>query len=588
MDARPKKPVLPVTLLALAVAAACATGCGHSSATGRSPGRTSNAGAGGETDRDGAIGGDGNGGEPCTGAEVVVPKRLVRLSFSQIANALALLTSEVEAKQVSTTYELVDVQHRTFPPLASSLEGSVYIDRVLAVADGMARDVGQYAADNIASLTTCGDSPSEGCVNDFIANFAERAYRRPLTSDEKASLAQVTASVSAQGDPPSEALRFGVYAVLESPQFLYRTELGEDATAAGPLTPNELADALAFFLTDAPPDAPLREAARDGELATRAQLAAQAKRLLGTPLAKHNLEGALFSYFGLAGTESVVLDRPDFSVAVRSAMLHESELFLANTLWSGPLTGLLTSRRWSINAALAPLYGTGVFPPAGATPDAQGFAVIELPSNRAGLLTQAGFLTARSRPDGPSVISRGLVINAAIVCAQNPPFPTVLADAVVQANASLADRSERERARFRAETAPCSSCHTNFDPYGLALDNFDSMGAFRSVDAEQRPIDPAVTLPALVGGKAVTSAVEMAQALADSGRFEACLAERFLSWALAEAPSTDAASSIRADGCAARRIAEQFRQTDQTFEDLMIQIAVSSTLGQRLAGEEAP
>src|SRR5690606_40462479 len=103
--------------------------------------------------------------------------------------------------------------------------------------------------------------------------------------------------------------------------------------------------------------------------------------------------------------------------------------FLNHTLWSGVLNDLLTSRTTFVNQNLATLYNVA-YPPAGSTPDADGFAMAELDANRAGLLSNAGFLTARSRPDVPSVVGRGLLVNATLLCAEVPVFPEDLAEQV--------------------------------------------------------------------------------------------------------------------------------------------------------------
>src|SRR5262249_32960374 len=155
---------------------------------------------------------------------------------------------------------------------------------------------------------------------------------------------------------------------------------------------------------------------------------------------------------------------------VRSSMYHESDLFLQDVLGGGKLADLLTSRKSRINQALAPIYGVA-WPPAGATPDADGFAAVDLPETRAGMLTQGGFLVAPARPMAGSVVGRGLLVNAAVLCNVNPAFPTQLAADIAKASSLLANASEKEKAAYRADKSrPCSGCHPNFDPYGLALE----------------------------------------------------------------------------------------------------------------------
>src|SRR6185369_15332215 len=136
------------------------------------------------------------------------------------------------------------------------------------------------------------------------------------------------------------------------------------------------------------------------------------------------------------------------------------------------------------------------FPPGAAT-TADNFVPVELPDTRAGLLTQAGFLSARARPDRDSVVGRGLLITATMLCANNPAGPPdALAGQIAAAMAMLADKTEREKSLYRQTTSPCNGCHANFDAYGLVLENFDLIGRYRTVDEQGRPIDASATLPA--------------------------------------------------------------------------------------------
>jgi hypothetical protein len=266
---------------------------------------------------------------------------------------------------------------------------------------------------------------------------------------------------------------------------------------------------------------------------------------------------------------------PDFNPGLANAMFREAELFLNNTLWTGVVDDVLTSKRSFINADLAALYGV-TLPPT-ATPDADGFASIDLPATRTGLLTQAGFLTARSRPNTPSVVGRGLLVNATLLCVQNPAFPEQLADEIEEVSASLEGQSEREKADYRAQEPQCGTCHRAFDAYGLALENFDIIGKYRTSDPQGRPIDASVTLPDAAGGGSVTDAVGMAQELAVSGGFARCLAKNLLGYALAE-------GAVGLDSCSTQAVVDGFNQTDKSFSSLVREVAISQTLMQRTAG----
>lgn len=536
---------------------------------------------------DGVGGGSGSGnsgGGPttaplCTG-EVVVPKRLVRLTFNQVQASVSSLLGSAAGSMIATTYEIGDLKQRTFPPLLSAREGANITEVQWNKGDGVAQASGKYVLDNFATVTGCGATPTEACGHDYLLKLAERAFRRPLVDQERTRLAQLETETKAAGATVQEAVQYGVYAILEAPQFLYRTELGTDANQDGALAPYELASQLAFFLTDAPPDQQLLDAAARGGLATSADIEAQATRLLGTAGAQANFEAAMFAYFSLPNLDTIVIDQarvPEWGDGLRNSMYHESELFLRDVLWNAPLGDLLVSRRTTINAALASLYGVA-FPPAGSTPGADGFATATLPDVRAGLLTQAGFLTSRARPDQQSVVGRGLLVNASLLCAQNPAFPESLQATIAMVSATLENATEKQKADYRASNAPCMTCHPNFDPYGLVLESFDLIGKYRTMDAQGRPIDTNVKLPAAAGGAMISSARQLAEELAGDGAFARCMAKNLIGFALAD-------RAVGVSDCPTDAVVRRYQAgSDKGFGALLTEIAVSNTLSQRTRG----
>lgn len=515
----------------------------------------------------------------CKGTTTLAaPKRMVRLTFNQLASSVRSLFGDALADDVMQTFEIGDLADRDFPPLASPREGSLFIDAVWQSSDAIAQKVGQYVFDNFASVTGCTEPPTAECGKAYVASLAERAFRRPLDERERTRLLQVVDEALAAGGSVQEATQYGSYAVMQSPHYLYRTEFGTDVTREETLSPYELASQLAFFLTDSPPDQDLLDAAASGALTTPEDLRTQADRLLATPAARENLQAAVFAYFEVPALFSVVIDpavAPSFTEGLRNSMYRETELFINHHLWNGSLNDLVLSRTTFVNQNLATLYGVA-YSPGGGTPDADGFVRTELDENRSGLLSNAGFLTARSRPDVPSVVGRGILVNATILCNEVPVFPEELADVIDEATAALEGASEREKADFRMTTPPCFTCHTSIDPYGLALDNFDVIGAFRSTDPEGRPISAAVTLP---DGATTNTLPELASVVAVSGQFATCMAKHLIDYSLAEV-STD----LPADSCAVKAVMDRFNTTPQTFSDLIREIAASSTLAARLPG----
>jgi len=540
----------------------------------------------------GSGGAGGGGAGACVGTPVVAPKRVVRLSEHQLFGAYSSLFGIDAAAEITRNEDRPSLLEREFPPISGDIGVS---EGLLAESDRLAQAAMEYVSRNAGTLTPCGAMPSDkACVQEFLLSFAERAFRHPLTGAEQTAIAgQLWTEMGAAGATLAEALGYGVYGVLSSPSFLYRTELGADVAADGPLTPHELASAISFFLTDGPPDAELLAAAATNGLRTPDQIRAQATRLLETPEARANLESALVKYFALTRAPTVILNpeaTPGLTATggLQASIFHEGELFMKNLLWSGPLDALLTSRRtWTSGAIATQIYGVA----APADVDADGFGPVDLPDHRAGLLTLSTFLLAGARSTGGSPVARGLAVNASVVCNVNPPFPQGDPE-IAAAIAGLADKSEREKAEVRATTPRCAACHLNFDAFGMVLEPYDAVGRFRTTDLQGRPIDASwttTTLPPSVGGAMVTSAAETAAALAASGALDRCLAMNFINYALTEvsrggANNTDLASAPQTGSCAVQGVIDSFAGTDRSFPSLMREIAASETLAVRSAG----
>src|SRR6185369_17708526 len=196
-------------------------------------------------------------------------------------------------------------------------------------------------------------------------------------------------------------------------------------------------------------------------------------------------------------------------------------------------------------------------------------------ADRSGLLTLSSFLTAGSRPTGESPVARGLAVNASIMCHVNPAFPTVVDPAtgqmvtdptVAAAIEALADKSELEKAQYRAMTAKCVGCHAQFDAFGMVLEQFDAVGRTRTADLEGRTIDATwttTTLPESAGAAMVTNAVETAQAVVASRALDRCMAMNFANFGLTEitkggANNTDLGAGEQTASCAVQGIIDSF------------------------------
>jgi hypothetical protein len=561
----------------------------------------------------GSSGGSGQTYPPgtCDSTVTTTQKRLVRLTDNQLVNTYTALFRGAAA-DMFTGEEIAPANLRAFPPLATI--GTTIGQSAFDLRDRAAKRAMAYVGTNLGTLTTCGATPSDAaCGLAAVLKFAEAAYRRPLVAEETASYQTLWSQLTTtNGGSIAEAIQFGYASVLLSPGFLYRTEVGSDWNSAGPLTAYELASELSYFLTDGPPDQELLTAAATNQLTDAATgkeaLRTHARRLLASDAGKRNIEAAMISYFQLTAVPGVIIDEgtvPGIQVTsgLKNSMLREAEEFLKNILWQGSLGDLVTSRRTWINSQIAPVYGLTL-----QNADVNTFTEVMLPEDRAGLLTLSPFLTSKSRPEGTSVVGRGLAVNAALVCAENPPFPegnTIVEDAI----ASQSGWTEKQKADFRADPmkgAVCAGCHSQFDAMGLVLENYDAVGRFRTADPKGNAIDQVWTTsklprsfdfdqdgdgapePAMVAGP-----THLAQALLrdeptwGTNALTRCMALNFINFALADESqgSARASNGVPADSCAVRAVTDAFaRSSDKSFTSLLAEIAASETLGNRTPG----
>jgi hypothetical protein len=514
---------------------------------GGGPGAGGNAGPGA-----GGSGGPGAGGAPaaCAGASdarlVVASQRVLRLTVNETLNTVRSLFGDAEAQAlvgiIGGGDDSRDV-NRAFPPLQNnSIDGGSFPQ-----VDAIAEHVAGYVLANFAGVTSCSIA-TDACATSYLGKLAGNAYRRQLTPDEKTQFEALYSKLRApqivNGYEVTftiqEATSYAVNALLLSPQMLWRWELGDPTKAstspAGvPLTDQELATHLAFFLTDQPPDVELLLAANAGTL--RANLAAHVDTLLASRAAREWLRKIMETYFQLNKLPTVTIDTakfPLFSPALVADMSFEARMFLDNALWNGNLTDLLTSRTAFLNTGSLARDIYMVLEPPLAT--ATNFVQTTLPADeRSGMLTNAALLTSRGTTDGRGLVGpRGLFVAAALLCMSSAPADDV-------------------------------------DGYGRALGNYDTLGRYRTVDELGVPIDAHVTLPAALGGDAIANGVELAQKLAAKPAFTNCMANALLRYAMVDpTAAVEVPLPPQQVGCATADVVQRYQAGNgKTFTDLV-------------------
>ena len=348
-------------------------------------------------------------------------------------------------------------------------------------------------------------APSPEALRESLLQFAREAFRgnEPTAKyiDQLVDIYNVRREFGAKH---SDALKETLAIVLSSPMFLYLAEPNLEETIR-PLTDQELATRLAYFLWSAPPDATLRELAVSGELNKPEVLAAQTTRLLDDPRADAFVNAFTYQWLGLDRLDFFQVNlenHPRFDNATRLSARDEVYETVAHILDNnGSLNDLLKSDYVVINAILATYYGID-------NVHGDEFRKVMLPPNspRGGLLGMAAIHLMGSNGDTTSPVERGVWVLRKLLNDPPPPAPANVPQLARLAGKAL---TTRERVLAHQEEPQCASCHRKIDPIGFGMENFDAVGAWRTedsyqgVDADGKPdpktkkawtIDPAATL----------------------------------------------------------------------------------------------
>jgi len=372
---------------------------------------------------------------------------------------------------------------------------------------------------------TAGDE--RACAQTILARLARQAFRRPVTDEDLVPLLAFYDRGS-KADGFEGGVREALAAILVSPHFLYRVEGPVDA-GTRELTQLELATRLSLLLWSSLPDDQLLKLAEQGQLAKPDVLRAQVHRMVADPRAISLTRDFAFQWLNIAKMDSIVPSAALFQHASgvydpRPALKKELELFMDSILRTNrPVTDLLTADHTYINEQVALIYGmTDV--------RGNGFHKVTLSDpNRAGLLGKGAVLMVTANPNRTAPVLRGAWILERILGtppAAPPASVPDLADAVKGKAATVREQTEIHRAN-----KSCASCHAVMDPLGFALENFDTVGAFRKIDPQSRlPIDSAATLP---DGQKLAGPADLHQALAARGdQFSQILTEKLMTYAL--------------------------------------------------------
>jgi hypothetical protein len=443
-----------------------------------------------------------------------------------------------------------------------------------------------------ALMFVCDPTTKEetSCARQITENLAHRAFRRPVTTNEVARLMRFYQAGRQSGGSFDEGVEQMVAAVLASPKFLYREILGAPITERGNTAPKtefaltdlELASRLSFFLWNTGPDEELLRLAEAGGLTKpsaapeKNPLEKQVRRMLADPKASSLVTGFAMKWLNLDGLDSVKPDPvlfPGFTDQLRRDFAREMEAFLSSILLEDrSLADLLTADYTFLNERLARHYGIAEV----AGPQFRRVTLAE--KERFGLLGKAAVLIRTSYGDRTSPVLRGAwVLDKLIGTPPTPPPPDTATD--LSQKAGEPPKTVRARLEQHRNKASCNQCHGVIDPTGLALENFDAIGVWRTTDVQANArIDTSTVLP---NGVAINGVVELRKQLASRpDTFVKAVTEKLMMYSLNRELEYFDMPQVR-------KIVRDAAKNDYTLSSIVLGI-VNSDAFRKQAPESAP
>ncbi|MDA1091962.1 MAG: DUF1592 domain-containing protein [Acidobacteria bacterium] len=480
-----------------------------------------------------------------------------------------------------------DVAVSFIPKSGALLEGPVRAHQSRSRQPSIASVIisGPYGADGAGDTPSrrqifrCrpGDGASQAetatCARTILSSLARRAYRRPVTEDDLGRLLEFYEKGLVEGGF-ERGIQRAIERVLVSPEFLFRIERNPDGVVAGaphPVSDLELASRLSFFLWSSIPDDTLLDVAARGELRDPSVLDREVRRLMADPRSSALVTNFAEQWLFLRDVDTKEPDAgffPGFDENLRQAFRTETALFVDSVLRDDrSVLDLLTANHTFVNERLAKHYGI---------PHVYGshFRRVELEdSRRRGLLGQGSILTLTSYGTRTSPVLRGKWILENLLSSPPPPPPPDI-PALSETTEDGKPRSMREAMEVHRANPACASCHSQMDPLGFALENFDAIGRWRDRGESNLPIDASGLLPngTLFDGPSGLRA----ELVKSPEQFVTTMTEKLLTYALGRGVEHFDAPTIRA-------IVRDAAQDDYRFASVVSGIVNSTPFQMRKA-----
>jgi mono/diheme cytochrome c family protein len=448
-------------------------------------------------------------------------------------------------------------------------------------------------------------SEEKACATKIISRIARLAYRRPVTNQDVQTLLGFFDEGRRDGESFDAGIQFALERMLVDPDFLLRVHrdpqkpavpspqplalshrvvpspqpLVSSPRAAHHLSDLELASRLSFFLWSSIPDERLLDVAERGQLTRPAILEQQVRRMLADSRAIRALvDDFAAQWLNLRRVDEVVVhpdSYPSFDDSLLEAFKRETELFVASTLREDrSVLDLLRANYTFVNERLARHYRLpGIY--------GSRFRRVTLPNadQRGGLLAHGALLATTSYPDRTSPVLRGKWLLNNIFGLPVPPPPPGVDTNLAETKPGAVPASIRERLAQHRKDPGCASCHSAIDPLGFALENFDAIGGWRTVDESGRAVDATGTT--MTGATFEGLAGLRALLLEQPEQFPRTVTEKLLSYALGRRLDYYDRPTVR-------KIVRDAAATDYRWSSLILGIAKSPTflMGASQAGTE--
>jgi hypothetical protein len=405
------------------------------------------------------------------------------------------------------------------------------------------------------------------CARTIVTTLAGKAFRRPASAADVETMMAFFEAGREDGGSFDYGIEAVVQRILADPEFIYRSELEPTDAAPGQpyrISDLELASRLSFFLWSSVPDTELVELASQNRLHDTKVLEQQVARMIADPRAEafiENFTGQWLNVRGMKASEPVVDLFPDFDSTLRDAFRREIELFFGSVIQEDrSVLDLLTADYTFVNERLAKHYGI---------PDIYGpqFRRVTLTPEldmRRGLLGKGALLTITSDAARTSPVKRGKWFLETFLDI-SPPDPPPGVETDLKATPGEAPKTLRARLEAHRVDPSCASCHKLFEPLGLAMENFDGVGAWRATDAGQ-PID---TNGVTNDGVPLTGIATLRDfALQNGDVFAQAVTERLLTYAIGRGLEYDDMPIVRS-------IAHAAADDDYKFSSLLMGVVES-------------